>query len=79
MQVLLKANICWWKNILVFVEEYFGLWSNKSITITYPLKLNEDIKKHKQKPIKLRAINIPLNRDVDSQYGLMFKNYKNGR
>ena len=29
VQMLLKANICWWKNILVLVAEYFGLWSNK--------------------------------------------------
>ena len=82
VQVLLKANICWWKNVLVFVEKYFGLLSNDIITINYPFKLNQDLTKQKHKPINVGTINVTLNGRADSQQGLMFKKkfggYKNG-
>ena len=48
---MLKANICWWKNILVFMEEYFGFWSNKTIAISYPVNLNQDLTKCKHKKL----------------------------
>ena len=67
MQVLLKANICWWKNVLVFVEKYFGLLSNDIITINYPFKLNQDLTKQKHKPINVGTINVTLNGGADSQ------------
>ena len=70
---MLKAHICWWKNILVFMEEYFGFWSNKTIAISYPVNLNQDLTKRKHKTINLRTINVPLKRNADSQYRLMFK------
>ena len=55
------------ENILVFVEEYFGLWSNKTITISYPVKLNQDLTKRKHRTTNLRNINAPLNVDTGSQ------------
>ena len=61
------------ENILVFVEEYFGLWSNKTITISYPVKLNQDLTKRKHRTTNLRKINAPLNVDTGSQQGFMLK------
>lgn len=57
----------WWKNILVFVKEYFGLWNNKTITNGYLVKLTQDFTKRKHKTIILCTINVALNGDVDSQ------------
>ena len=53
--------------MLVSMEEYFGFWSNKTIKIIYPVKLNQDLTKSKHKSINFRTINVPLNGESDSQ------------
>ena len=82
MQVLLKANMLVETYFAVpgRMEEYFCLWSNKIIRISYPVKL--DWTKRKHKTINLHIINVLLNWDTESHWGLMFKkkiwDYKNG-
>ena len=73
------------KNKYMFVEKYFGVggrifrfMGEKTITISYPIRLNLDLRKPKHKIINLR-----VNGDADRQYELMFKrndrDHKNGR
>ena len=59
--------------MLVFLEEYFSLWSNKTLAINYLIKFNQDLTKCKQKTINLHTISAPVNGDTNSQYSLMFK------
>ena len=69
----------------MFVEKYFGVggrifrfMGEKTITISYPIRLNLDLRKPKHKIINLR-----VNGDADRQYELMFKrndrDHENGR
>ena len=54
--------------MLVFLEEYFSLWSNKTLAINYLIKFNQDLTKCKQKTINLHIISAPVNGDTNSQY-----------
>ena len=74
----------------MLVEKYFGVggrifrfMGEKTITISYPIRLNLDLRKPKHKIINLRVTNVSINGDTDRQYELMFKrndrDNKNGR